>query len=65
MPQHLGLGVAGELAEGVRGVHDGGVGLGEVAEEEGDGAVDGAEIDFGVGAGDYSELWDGGGTWRK
>lgn len=49
-------GVAGHVAERVGGVDDGTVGLLEIAHDEGDGAVDGAELDDRVRAGHDLEL---------
>lgn len=50
------VGVARQQAEGLGGVDDGRVGLLEVAEQQGDGAVDGAELDLGVRAAGDAEL---------
>jgi hypothetical protein len=52
----LGLRIAREHDEGVRGVDDGRVGLLEVAKQQGDGAVDGSKLDLWVGSGGYPQL---------
>ncbi len=57
LAEDFAAGVTGQGFEGLAAVDDGHVEGGHVAEEEGAGGVDGAEVDFGVGAGFDSYLF--------